>query len=113
MDRPKRPARNFQEFANRFRSYGGEWLCIKCHGSGIQYIDPPDVEGYKYARTRDCPSCNGSGRGTKAAVAKKYRETLADFKARQATYRRYAKLRAQALQRLTKEEITALRELGI
>jgi len=115
MRRPTRPARNLRDFAdkNHWLGRSDQWACLECHGRGWNYIDPPDpVEGYRYCRTLTCGASGGSRKGTKAAVAKAYRAALAIYRKAQDEYRQCVKLRKEALHKLSKEEVRAIRELG-
>lgn len=70
-----------------FKEYGpGSFPCLECSGRGRivhpdEQLDP--IEGYKLAKRINCPSCGGTGYGTKKkfmacynSLTKRYREEL-------------------------------------
>ena len=92
------------------------WPCLTWKGRGWNYdpADPPcAVEGYRNVRTVRCTACGGRGEGTKAAIAQAYHKALERWRSETEEYNHLAQARNTALQRLTKDEIKALRELGI
>ena len=95
---------------------GNRYPCLACRGQG-RIDDPADpprpVEGYKQVRRIDCPACRGSGKGTKDACRQAYRESVEAYRQEKDEYDRLVRLRREVLQRLTKDEIQALRELGL
>ena len=115
--RPRRSYKNFGLFCLAHGSdSGNRYPCLVCRGQG-RIDDPADppcpVEGYRNVRRIDCPGCQGSGKGTKEACRQAYQEVVEAYRQEKAEYDRLARLRREALQRLTKDEITALRELGL
>src|SRR3990170_4584351 len=115
--RPRRSYKNFGLFCLAHRSDSGRpYPCLACRGQG-RIDDPADppcpVEGYKHVRRIQCPTCQGTGQGTKEACRRAYRESVKAFRAEKQRYDRLIRLRKAALARLTKDEITALRELGV
>ena len=115
--RPRRSYKNFGLFCLAYgSSFGNPYLCLACRGRGTVYDpkDPPcPIEGNKYRRTIRCTTCGGSGKGAKGACRQAYQAILEAYRQEKAKYDRLARLRREALQRLTKGEIRALRELGI
>ena len=117
-ERPKRPARSLRDFARRC-NYGvgsAEWPCLVCHGLGWEYdpADPPcPVTGNQHRRAIRCPVCQGSGAGSKKACQEAYRQALEEYRAKKREYERLGEIRKAALRRLTKEQIQALKELGL
>ena len=115
--KPRRPYKNFGLFCLAHgSSLGNPYPCLACRGQGTVYdlADPPcPIEGNKYRRTIRCAACGGSGKGTKEACRQAYREALEIFRREKAVYNEFARLRRQALKKLTKEETFALRELGL
>ena len=95
---------------------GNPYPCLACRGQG-QVPDPkepPDpVEGYRYANYINCPECESSGKGTQAACGEAYRASLQEYRRQKSEFERLAKARKEALRTLTKEQIQALRELGV
>ena len=115
--RPRRSYKNFGLFCLAHgSSLGNPYPCLACRGQGTVYdpADPPcPVEGSKYRRTIPCATCGRSGRGTKEACRQAYHKTVEAYQAEKQEYDRLARLRRETLQKLTKDEITALRELGL
>jgi hypothetical protein len=115
--KPRRPYKNFGLFCLAHGgSLGNPYPCLACRGQGTVYDpegSPCPVEGSKYRRTIRCAACEGSGKGTKEACRQAYREALEIFRREKAVYNEFARLRRQALKKLTKEETFALRELGL
>jgi hypothetical protein len=60
-----------------------------------------------------CAACGGTGEGTKAACVKAYREAIQRFKAEADDYKRLAQVRKELREGLSKEQIRAIKELGI
>jgi len=117
LTRPRRSYKNFGLFCLAYRSdFGNRYPCLTCRGQG-RIDDPADppcpVEGYRNVRRIDCPACRGSGKGTKEACCQAYQKSLETYRQEKAEYDRLVRFRREALQRLTKDEITALRELGV
>lgn len=115
--RPRRSYKSFGLFCLAHgSSLGNPYPCLVCRGQGTVY-DPEDpacpVEGNKYRRTISCAACGRSGKGTKEACRQAYQESLEAYHQEKAEYDRLARLRRKTLQKLTKDEITALRELGL
>ena len=115
--RPRRSYKNFGIFCLAHgRDFGNRYPCLACRGQG-RIDDPADppcpVEGYKHVRRIDCPACRGSGKGTQEACHQAYRKSVEAYRQEKDEYDRLVRLRREALQRLTKEEIQALRELGL
>ena len=115
-----RPRRSYKNFGAFCRAHGADernrYPCLACRGDGTVYdpTDPPcPVEGNKYRRTILCAACGSSGRGTKEACRQAYQKIVEEYRQEKSDFDRLAGLRREALQRLTKEEIQALRELGI
>ena len=115
--RPRRSYKNFGLFCLAHGSdLGNRYPCLACRGQG-RIDDPADppcpVEGYKHVRRIDCPPCRGSGKGTQDACRHAYQERVEAYRQEKDEYDRLVRLRKAALARLTKEEIQALRELGL
>jgi DNA modification methylase len=70
-------------------------------------------KGYRNVRRLRCVECRGSGKGTKEACRQAYQEALEAYRQEKDEYDRLARLRREVLRRLTKDEIEALRELGV
>ena len=81
--------------------------------SRTQESHPDPVEGYRYANYINCPECESSGKGTQAACGKAYQRCLQEYRRQESEFERLAKARKEALRTLTKEQIQALRELGV
>lgn len=125
MRKPNRPYRTFAHFIDviAWAELGswtsrrpGKWPCLTCHGHGWTYdpCDPPcPVEGNQYRLRLKCPSCKGSGEGPKEACRQAYQAILDDYQRKLRAYRQLLALKKQALQKLTKEERTAIATLGI
>jgi hypothetical protein len=115
--RPRRSYKNFGLFCLAHgSSFGNPYPCLTCRGQGTvcDPADPPcPVEGNKYRRTIRCTACGGNGKGAKEVCRQAYRAVLKACRQEQDEYDRLARLRREALKRLTKDEIRALRELGI
>jgi DnaJ-class molecular chaperone len=115
--KPQRPFKNFGLFCwSRGARTGIPYPCFTCRGDGSLFHpqDPPcPVEGDKYRRIIRCPDCGGTGQGSKEVCLQAYREALAKWRAEKKEYDRLAEARKAALKTLTKEQIQALRELGI
>ena len=115
--RPRRSYKNFGLFCLAHgSSFGNPHPCLACRGQGTIYDpkDPPcPVEGNKYQRTIPCAACGGSGKGTKGACRQAHQAILEAYRQEKAEYDRLAGLRRQALKKITKDQIAALRELGI
>ena len=115
--RPRRSYKNFGLFCLAHGcDFGNPYPCLACRGQGTVYDpnDPPcPVEGNKYRRTIRCTACGGSGKGTKAACRQAYQKVVEEDRQEKAEYDRLFRLRREAIQRLTKDEIGALRELGL
>ena len=117
MLRPARPARSLRQYADmQCWAAKRNWPCLACRGQGW-YYDPTDrpcpVEGYRLVRQLTYGCCKGTGEGTKAAVVEAYRKALENYRQRKAEYERLVYLRQKALDKPTKEETRALRELGL
>jgi len=115
--RPRRSYKNFGLFCLAHGSdMGNRYPCLACRGQG-RIADPADppcpLEGYKHVRRINCPVCRGSGKGTKRVCQQAYRKSVAAYRQEKTEYDRLVCLRRKALQRLTQNEIRALRELGI
>jgi len=115
--RPRRSYKNFGLFCLAHGSnIGNRYPCLTCRGQG-RIDDPADppcpVEGYRHVRRIDCPECRSSGKGTKEACRQAYQKVVEAYQQEKAEYDRLTGLRREALQRLTKEEIQVLRELGL
>jgi hypothetical protein len=117
---PQRPFRSLEEFRRRHfllqAATEGKWPCLTCLGWGQVYdeADPPDpVEGNRHRRTFTCTACGGSGHSTRQAVAEAYRKAIKAWRAEKQDYDRAVRIRDTARQRLTEEEIQAIRELGV
>lgn len=115
--RPRRSYKNFGLFCLAHgSSLGNPYPCLACGGQGTVYdpTDPPcPIEGSKYRRTIRCTACGGSGKATKAACRQAYQKLVEEYRQEKTEYDRLVGLRRQALQRLTKEEVQALRKLGL
>ena len=114
--RPRRSYKNFGLFCFAHGSdIGNRYPCLACPGQG-RIDDPADppcpVEGYKHVRRIDCPECRGSSKGTKEACRQAYRKSVEVYRQEKDEYDRLVRLRREAFQRLTWNEIRALRELG-
>ena len=115
--RPRRSYKNFDLFclAHGARE-GNRYPCLACRGQG-EIDDPADppcpVEGYRNVRRLRCVECGGSGRGTKEACREAYQNTVEAYRHEKDEYLRLVYLRHEAIQKLTNDEIEALRELGI
>ena len=116
-DRPRRSYKNFGLFCIAHGSDAGKpYPCLACRGQGEVYdpTDPPcPVEGKKYRRTIRCPECRGSGQGTKEACCQAYQKAIQAYRQEKTEYDRLVRSRREALQKLTKDEITAIRGLGL
>jgi len=115
--RPKQPYKNFGLFCFAHGSdIGRPYPCLACRGHG-EIDDPTDppcpVEGYRNVRRLQCVECRGSGKGTKEACRQAYQEALEAYRQEKDEYDRLTRLRREVLRRLTKDEIEALRELGV
>ena len=115
--KPHRRYKNFGLFCLAHgSSFGNPYPCLACRGQGT-VCDPKDppcpVEGSRYRRTIRCAACGGSAKGMKQACRQVYRETLETYRREKTVYNEFARLRRQALKKLTKEETFALRELGL
>ena len=107
---PRRPYKNFGIFClwhgcDRGRPYP----CLACRGQGE--IRQPDY-GERY-RIERCAACNGTGEGTKEACRAAYIDAIEAYKQEKAEYQKLCYYRKEALKRLSKEEVKALRELGV
>ena len=115
--RPRRSYKNFGLFCLAYGSdSGNRYPCLACRGQG-RIDDPADppcpVEGYKHVRRIDCPACRGSGKGTKGTCRQAYRKSIEAYRQEKAEYDRLVRLHKAAFARLSRDEITALRELGV
>ena len=115
--KPRRPYKNFGLFCLAHgSSFGNPYPCLACRGQGT-VCDPNDppcpVEGSRCRRTIRCAACGGSGKGTKEACRQAYREVLEIYRREKAVYNEFVRLHRQAIKKLTKEETSALRELGL
>ena|SRR3990172_4241519 len=115
--RPRRSYKNFGLFCSAHGADEGKrYPCLTCRGQG-EIDDPADspcpVEGYKHVRRIRCADCQGSGKGTKEACRKAYQASIEAYQQEKNECERLVRLRRVALARLTKDEITALRELGV
>ena len=105
---PRRPYKNFGLFCLFHGSdIGRPYPCLDCGGEGA--IAYPKYDDY----TIVCPTCEGTGQGTKEACRAAYIDTIEAYRQEKARYERYVYNRRQALKKLTKEEIEALKELGV
>jgi hypothetical protein len=115
--RPRRSYKNFGLFCLAHgSSFGNPYPCLACRGQGTIYDpeDPPcPVEGSKYRRTIPCAACGRSGKGTKEACRHAYQKVVEAHRQEKDEYDRLVRYRTDALARLTKDEITAVRELGL
>ena len=115
--RPRRSYKNFGLFCLAHGSdTGNRYPCLECRGQG-RIDDPADpprpIEGHKHVRRIDCPECRGSGKGTKEVCRQGYQKSVEAYRQEKAEYDRLVHLRHEALKKLTKDEIRALRELGV
>jgi hydrogenase maturation factor HypF (carbamoyltransferase family) len=60
-----------------------------------------------------CRVCNGTGCGTRKESAKAYCEAILAWKQEDAIHKRQVKAVKEACKKLTKEEILAIKELGV
>jgi len=117
--RPVRPYRSLDDFRakhTRFNLRPAVWPCLDCRGLGGVYDpdDPPcPVEGDRYRRIIRCEACRGTGEGTKAACHQAYKAAVAAYHEEAREFNALAQIRKEALRILTKEQIHALRELGV
>ena len=116
--KPKRPYKHLADFVQKHGcgQPPGKYPCLACRGRGTVYDpeDPPcPVEGNRGRRTVACTACGGSGEGTREACRQACRKTVEAYRQEKAEYDRLVCLRHEAIQRLTKDEIAALRELGV
>ena len=87
-------------------------------GRGQGRIDDPadptcPVEGCRNLRRLRCLDCQGRGKGTKEACRQAYQTSLEAYRQEKGEYDRLVRFRKATFARLTKDEITALRELGV
>ena len=119
--RRTRPRRSYKNFGLFCLAHGSDFRkplplprLPRARNRSTTRTDPPcPVEGNKYRRTIRCTACGGSGKGTKEACRQAYQQVVEAYRQEKAEYDRLVRLRRQALQRLTKDEISALRELGV
>jgi len=85
----------------------GSYPCLGCHGGGRVVADGEQadpVEGYKMARRVDCPTCKGTGYGTRKAFMAYYGERAREWEKERKDKLRGVELAAKALSRLSAEE---------
>src|SRR5271166_1261865 len=116
--KPKRPNKHLADFVQKHGcgQPPGKYPCLACRGRGIVYdpADPPcPVEGNRGRRTIACTACGGSGESTQEACRKAYKDAIARFHAEAHDYKALVKIRQEALASLTKEQVQALKELGV
>ena len=117
--RPRRPYRNFGEFI-RIRivffedwqkRHEGRWPCLACAGIGETLA--PILSVYEDRRSIRCRVCGGTGESTKEACRQMYRQAIDSWKKAAQGWDRIKEVRDKAIQRLTEEEVVALRLLGV
>jgi len=107
--RPRR-SKNFGLFCLAHGSDTGKpYPCLACQGQGFHVRC--DLPGQYYPVK--CEACQGTGKGTKEACRQAYQASLEAYRQEKDEYDRLARLRREALKRLTKNEIQALREIGV
>jgi len=122
--RPQRPYKNLEAFRRRIllcpnswdKRHPNKWPCLLCGGRGWDYhpgdqIDP--VEGSRHRRHCECPDCLGSGEGPRKAVLEAYRKEIGKYEIAKHKYIQLEGAKKKALAKLTKEEILALKLLGV
>jgi len=116
---PARPYKNLDDAKKSlgimgFKEYGpGSFPCIKCSGRGRivhpdEQLDP--VEGYKLARRSDCPSCGGTGYGTKKKFMAYYNSLTKKYKEKQAKTKRMVELTKKTFSQMTEKEASEFLE---
>jgi hypothetical protein len=122
-ERPRRPYGNLGEFLNKrfslfqtwVKRHGWPWPCLACNGAG-RIWDPSDRSASFLASLRKytpCEACKGTGEGTRKACYEAYRKAINGWQAEAEEYDRLKALKREAIERLSYDEIEALRELGI
>ena len=111
--RPKRPYKNMADaaFQVRYRQPGTEWTCWECRG-GKRIIDPaeePDpIEGHKFSRHIDCPTCKGEGHVPKPQFRKWYSAEIAKWRKELVEWQAQDRIVKRLVRPLTPEEYGAL-----
>ena len=111
--RPRRPYKNFGLFCwDKGSDNGKPYPCLACRGRGF-FLERNGTAFVAYAPRTICTACRGTGHGTKQACQEAYDKVLAEYRDKAQAYNNLAKVRTQARKKLTKEEIKALKELGL
>jgi hypothetical protein len=71
------------------------------------------VEGNKFRERIKCPGCKGTGESPYPVCFAKYKEILSDWQVKTILFKHNVQRRLRALAKLNKDEIKALKELGI
>ena len=109
MRKPRRPYANLEEY--RLQRYYREcfddpiptgWPCLGCEGTGRHVTF--GVE------TGTCPTCEGSGKGTKKAVLEEYRKEIQSWKEEVLLWKEKKEDLKRAFDKLTQREYRALAE---
>jgi len=108
-DHRRRAMKSFTSFLVEMQGIinDGKFICGECSGRGSmipddEYADP--VEGYKFARRINCPTCNGSKYVTEKFWRDYFKQEKAKWSEREAERKHTELIRKQALKKLTKEE---------
>src|SRR4030042_1768756 len=105
MRRPRRPYKNFGLFCwDNGSDANRPYPCLMCRGRGYYQHSTEIVE---------CGACKGTGQGTKEACLEEDREIIQAYEKEKAEYQRLCRTKREALCKLTKEEIKAIKELGL
>jgi hypothetical protein len=117
-ERPRRPYGSLREFIDKriiffetwLKRHAWEWPCLACNGAGRIWTDN-DILNNEASGT-PCEACKGTGEGPRKACYEAYRKTINGWEAEAEEYDRLKALKREALERLSSDEIEALRELG-
>lgn len=119
---PRRPYRNFTDFcvtrslSSRLKPGVPFYPCLACTSRGWRYTpdsEPDPVEGNKMRDREECPDCKGTGEGNKKVCFAAYREILGRWQVATLIFKTNVTRRRRALAKLNKDEIEALKQLGL
>jgi hypothetical protein len=101
MPKPKRPYKSLEEFRrDKLEVPRIGWPCLECGGNGKNFV----VGFFASA----CPTCKGSGKGTKKAVQEAYRQEIQAWKEEVQAYYKEIETVRRAIAKLTEREFRAL-----
>ena len=114
--RPYKTLADFRRFNNWLGQPDDKWPCLACRARGLELRrNGPAVPGRRQQRPshRHLLCLRRHARGPKEACVKAYKEAIRKFHQEAHEYKALVQRRKEAVIKLTKEELQALKELGL